>query len=1050
MFKVRLGLTLLSFITLEASALDVSPVSIIATEQKAKGDMEHTTKIPMQFYEKSNTVLTKQSSYTTAFQQGPVVNPTQFLLDQIIWGESYYREDLVKNALSRLQLIAPDNDDALAAEIRLAIRQKQLGLAEKLLEKLKQKAPDSKIYKKAQMSLILTQPEVQQKLQHARVLSLSGHAVLAKEQYDALFKGIIPTPELDAEYWTLVLQIPQQRNNAFNHLQSLYEFLKIHHIYPNNSNQDNWLSRLQETLSRLWVSNANIAFQAGNLDLAQKGYQQAILFNHNNYSAWDGLGDVAFAHKNFVDAEKDYKQAFSISPTKKSPIYGLFSVYKHESLQKALHFLESLPEDQKIKFQDEQRSLQSDILQQQAEKLIAANKWNQGIEKYSQAQKIDPDNVWLIYHLALALHHVGKIQKANDLFLSLAIRQKKNPAQVYAYALYLSSLDYPQKALTHLHTLPETQWNKGMRELSERLNAELILQYAQKLRDNGEKKAAIDYLMRQKQTIPIKITLADWAFLDNDFTKALHLYQDVIAREPQNADANLGAIETLIALKDKEKAYQMLKQLPKIPFNINMQRRIANAWYQVGEPQKSLVLFRHLKQIGINSAPSQNSALLFRDAARVETQLRAPKLAQDDYKEAMVKSEITSVRPANNDVYTLLTRNHVNDDWLKRSIRSDAAQLYQQQETRVTLNEDYWRLVGTAGTSDLRAGDTIAQADWGLYNGRAFLRADAVTLGAGTFSTIDGVYFDEFGTCNINGCTTGMTQRASGISWDGGWQNSVWGADIGQTPVGFPVSNWVGGVNYSGEIGHVGWTLTASRRPMTNSLLSFAGAVDPNTGITWGGVVATGLTLSLSYDRGEANGFWANIIASRLTGKNVETNQRILLMDGYYYKLINEDNRRFIIGLTNMVWHYDKNVYAFTLGQSGYYSPNSYLSFTIPIDYRKRTANWSYELGGTVTWSRATTKNLVLYPLPYLVPNLDSSQNTIQTGGSSIGYGYSILALLERRLGSHFIIGGLVNLQQSTDYTPSHLSLFLRYSFEGWQGNMDMPIVPLIPYSDFR
>ena len=274
--------------------------------------------------------------------------------------------------------------------------------------------------------------------------------------------------------------------------------------------------------------------------------------------------------------------------------------------------------------------------------------------------------------------------------------------------------------------------------------------------------------------------------------------------------------------------------------------------------------------------------------------------------------------------------------------------------------------------------------------------------------------------------------------------------DIGQTPVGFPITNWIGGVNYSGEIQHIGWTLIASQRPMTNSLLSFAGAVDPNTGITWGGVVATGLTLSVSYDRGEANGFWANVIASRLTGKNVETNQRILLLDGYYYKIINEDNRRLIVGLTNMLWHYDKNLYGFNLGQGGYYSPESYLSFTIPVDYRRRTANWSYELGGTVTWSRATTQNLQPYPLPNRVPNLNPAQNTIQPGGTSIGYGYSLLALLERRLGSHFIIGGLANIQQSTDYTPSHLSLFIRYSFEGWQGDVDMPIIPLIPYSNFR
>lgn len=29
-------------------------------------------------------------------------------------------------------------------------------------------------------------------------------------------------------------------------------------------------------------------------------------------------------------------------------------------------------------------------------------------------------------------------------------------------------------------------------------------------------------------------------------------------------------------------------------------------------------------------------------------------------------------------------------------------------------------------------------------------------------------------------------------------------------------------------------------------------------------------------------------------------------MTGYYYKVINQNNRRVTIGLNNMIWHYDK------------------------------------------------------------------------------------------------------------------------------------------------
>lgn len=73
---------------------------------------------------------------------------------------------------------------------------------------------------------------------------------------------------------------------------------------------------------------------------------------------------------------------------------------------------------------------------------------------------------------------------------------------------------------------------------------------------------------------------------------------------------------------------------------------------------------------------------------------------------------------------------------------------------------------------------------------------------------------------------------------------------------------------------------------------------------------ADGVGLSLSYDKGEANGVWASLSGDQLTGKNVEDNWRVRWMTGYYYKVINQNNRRVTIGLNNMIWHYDKDLVA--------------------------------------------------------------------------------------------------------------------------------------------
>lgn len=112
---------------------------------------------------------------------------------------------------------------------------------------------------------------------------------------------------------------------------------------------------------------------------------------------------------------------------------------------------------------------------------------------------------------------------------------------------------------------------------------------------------------------------------------------------------------------------------------------------------------------------------------------------------------------------------------------------------------------------------------------------------------------------------------------------------------------------------------------------------------------ANGGGVSLSYDKGEANGVWASLSGDQLSGKNVEDNWRVRWMTGYYYKVINENNRRVTVGLNNMIWHYDKDLSGYSLGQGGYYSPQEYLSFAVPVMWRQRTENWSWELGGSVS-----------------------------------------------------------------------------------------------------
>ncbi|EPF2605708.1 TPA: cellulose synthase complex outer membrane protein BcsC [Yersinia enterocolitica] len=818
---------------------------------------------------------------------------------------------------------------------------------------------------------------------------------------------------------------------------------------------DKWASLIKT--NRYWLLNdeGDKALKTGNTVLAQQKYQQARQIDGSDSYALIGLGDVAVARHDDKTAEQHYQQALRLDPANSSAVRGLANIYQRESPQKALNYLNNLPRSQQAKMRDTLNSLQLDMLKQQAETLAAQQQWHQAAEKYRQAQKLAPDDVWITYRLAQALAQDGNSAQADAEFHQLASRKPGDPEQVYAYALYLSSTERDSQALAHLATLPAAQWNDNIRELDQRLKLDQVLTLARQLRDNGDETGAITALRQQPTNTQIDLTLADWALERGDYSEALAGYQRILAREPQNPDARLGEIEAYIAEGRLSDARQHLQTEPLTGegASLNTQRRVANAWSGVGDPQKAADIFQRLKPAAAKGAPSQDNALVFRDSARLAQSQGQPTAAQDDFKQAMVASGIAPTRPTDNDSYTLLTRNQATDDWLKRGIRADAADLYRQQDTRVTLDQDYWGSSGTGGISDLSAFNTMAQVDTPLADGRAFFRSDIIEMNASTFANTKGVYKEKFGTCYKAGCEGDIRQRASGTSIAMGWQNDHWATDIGTTPMGFEVVDVVGGLAYSNSWNHIGWTATASRRPLSSSLLAFAGTRDPNTNVTWGGVRANGVSLGASYDRGEANGVWSDLSYHYLTGQNVADNQRLRFMTGYYYKLINEDNRRFTIGLNGMWWHYQKDLSGYTLGQGGYYSPQKYLSLAIPVNYRQRTDNWSWELGGSVSLSHSATNDRARYPLQSLLNNSIKSisdRNDLDYGDSSNGVGYTLRALIERRLSSHWTLGAGVDIQQAKDYTPSHALIYLRYSMAGWQGDLDMPPQPLVPYADFK
>ncbi len=975
----------------------------------------------------------------------------QQLLEQVRLGEATHREDLVQQSLYRLELIDPNNPDVVAARFRSLLRQGDIDGAQKQLDRLSQLAPSSNAYKSSRTTMLLSTPDGRQALQQARLQATTGHAEEAVASYNKLFNGAPPEGDIAVEYWSTVAKIPARRGEAINQLK------RINADTPGNTGLQNNLALLlfssdrrdegfavleqmaksnagREGASKIWygqikdmpVSDASVSalkkylsiFSDGDSVAAaqsQLAEQQKQLADPAFRARAQGLAavDSGMAGK----AIPELQQAVRANPKDSEALGALGQAYsqKGDRANAVANLEKALALDPHSSNNDKWNSLLKVnrywLAIQQGDAALKANNPDRAERLFQQARNVDNTDSYAV----LGLGDVAMARKdypAAERYYQQTLRMDSGNTNAVRGLANIYRQQSPEKAEAFIASLSASQ-RRSIDDIERSLQNDRLAQQAEALENQGK-----------------------WA-------QAAALQRQRLALDPGSVWITYRLSQDLWQAGQRSQADTLMRNLAQQKPN-DPEQVYAYGLYLSGHDQDRAALAH------INSLPR---AQWNSNIQELVNRLQSDQ-ALETYKDAMVASGVTTTRPQDNDTFTRLTRNDEKDDWLKRGVRSDAADLYRQQDLNVTLEHDYWGSSGTGGYSDLKAHTTMLQVDAPYSDGRMFFRSDFVNMNVGSFSTnADGKWDDNWGTCTLHDCSGNRSQSDSGASVAVGWRNDTWSWDIGTTPMGFNVVDVVGGISYSDDIGPLGYTVNAHRRPISSSLLAFGGQKDSpsNTGKKWGGVRADGVGLSLSYDKGEANGVWASLSGDQLTGKNVEDNWRVRWMTGYYYKVINQNNRRVTIGLNNMIWHYDKDLSGYSLGQGGYYSPQEYLSFAIPVMWRERTENWSWELGASGSWSHSRTKTMPRYPLMNLIPTdwQEEAARQSNDGGSSQGFGYTARALLERRVTSNWFVGTAIDIQQAKDYAPSHFLLYVRYSAAGWQGDMDLPPQPLIPYADW-
>lgn len=278
------------------------------------------------------------------------------------------------------------------------------------------------------------------------------------------------------------------------------------------------------------------------------------------------------------------------------------------------------------------------------------------------------------------------------------------------------------------------------------------------------------------------------------------------------------------------------------------------------------------------------------------------------------------------------------------------------------------------------------------------------------------------------------SQNANGVELNMALSGDNYRLDIGSTPLGQDLNTLVGGVKWSPKLtNYLTLILTGERRAVTDSLLSYVGLKDRYSGERWGQVTKNGGSAQLSYDDGDA-GFFVGGGGYSYIGENVESNTSVNANAGVYMRPWHDEFRQLQTGLSVSWMDFSKNLSYFTFGQGGYFSPQNYVSVSLPVDFSQKIDNWKLNLGGSVGYQSYTQDKSDYFPndpqaqrMLQQLADLGFTKEAQYGGRSQNGIGYTFRAGVDYNLNKEMTVGGKVGYDTFGDYNESTAGLWFRY-----------------------
>ncbi len=315
------------------------------------------------------------------------------------------------------------------------------------------------------------------------------------------------------------------------------------------------------------------------------------------------------------------------------------------------------------------------------------------------------------------------------------------------------------------------------------------------------------------------------------------------------------------------------------------------------------------------------------------------------------------------------------------SITSDIEKLNEDARPHADLQTSYRSRKGETGLSALSEIKGAAEFSTGLAGGRVRARAEAVVIDSGRPTGSGLSRFGRNATIEAQAIVDevravpvqAQTQQDSGVAFTVGYADRTVQVEAGTTPVGMGETKATFRASVTPELSPgVQLKAWAERKPVTDSVVSYAGTRDPVSGERWGQVMRTGGGAGFSYDR-NGSGAYGEVAYNRYTGTNVRSNRGVEANVGGYLRVMKGARSQLTGGINANYQTYDNNQNYFTYGNGGYFSPKSFLSIGFPINYSLKSETLDIKANLTPGFQSFSQDEAALYPTdPALQAELDA------------------------------------------------------------------------------